>query len=367
MANKYNTKKKYCILGNYLKTSLEGERKETRRYSNTVNTWQEVDERKKVLEKNEDFLKSCYFGDKKRAFLALRNTNGENGAEINCKDKNGNNGLILAVYSRKEEVIKMLVNYNKDEKGRIFEDIEPIKLNELNNDRISALHLAVKLKNLKIAKVLLQAGANPNVVGKYGETPIFDSVREDDREMIELLLSYGAKLNVKNREGHTPLIVASQNRNRQEALLCLIKNGADIYETDKNLRTPLMHAANNDNGAMMDIILKATKYDKDYMNNVDINGVSTLIICAKRGNREAVRVLLSRGVNPFGLDKKGKSAADYASYNNHHTCFEIIEKAKRIHIFAESMETTQDNKQKYLLQELEKIGKQNRVQNSCMK
>ena len=306
-------------------------------------------------------MKFSYFGNKKRVSIAL-----SKGANINFIDENGNNALILAVFAREYELVKFLANYHKNEKGKVIPEIEPIDVNWKNKDGISALHLAIKLKNYRIAEILLRAGANPNLEDRFGETPIFNAVREDEPDLIELLLVYGADINHKNREGQTSLIVSAQNRKRQQAMLSLIKNGADLYATDNNKRNCLMHAANNDNGAMMDIILKAVDYDTNFLNSVDINKTSTMMICAKRGNREAVRVLLSRGANPFLLDNNGKGASDYAKKNGNHTCFEIIEKAKRIHLKANEIENGKQ-REMFLKTELEKIGKQNRVQNSCQK
>lgn len=360
MSNKYNTKKK-TLLGDYLKTSLEGTKKETLRYATVDSNWKENEDKKSVQEHNDDLLKYSYFGNKKRVSIALRK-----GADINYVDKNKNNALILAVFSRDYETIKFLANYHKDEKGRIIPDIEPIDVNWKNKDEISALHLAIKLKNQRIAEILLKASANPNLTDQYGEPAMFNAVKEDEPDLIELLSVYGANINHKNREGQTPVIVASQNRNRQQALLFLIKNGANLWQADNKNRNALMHSANNDNGAMMDIILKAVKYDINYINHADINGTTTLMICAKRGNREAVRVLLSRGANPFALDKNGKEASYFANKNNNHTCFEIIEKAKRIHFQANAIEN-ENQREEFLKTELGKIGKQNRVQNSCQK
>lgn len=363
MSKKYNTKKK-TLLGNYLKTNFEMLDKPTLKYSTVDSNWLENENNKSKAQRNQDLLKYSFFGDKRRVKIAL---NYENGADINCCDKNNNNALILSVYSRAEEVVKYLANYHKDEKGEVIDDITPINLNAVNKDGISALHLATKLKNAKIIKILLDAGANPNVQGKYNQTPIFESVNENDIKGITLLNDYKANINHQNREGFTPLIVACQNKFRQEALLSLIKLGANIKLKDNKQKTALMHAANNDNGAIMDIILKSTFYDKSFINAQDVNGTNALMICAKRGNREAVRALLSRGANPFIADKKGRDAVDYANFYANHTCAEIITKAKKIYIIAEQSFQNENDKTNYIQKEMEKIGKQNRVQNSCIK
>ena len=49
MSNKYNTKKK-TLLGEYLKTSLEGTKKGKLRYANVDSNWKELEETKSVQE-----------------------------------------------------------------------------------------------------------------------------------------------------------------------------------------------------------------------------------------------------------------------------------------------------------------------------
>lgn len=360
MSKKYNTKKK-SPLKTVLKTDFQDEKKKTLKYSTVSSDWLEAEELKARNERNVDLLQNAFFGDRRRVKIALTY---DNGADINCTDSNGNNALILAVYSRKEEVVKYLATYHKNEKGQVLEGIDKININHLNKEGISALSLAVKLKNPRIAKILLENGANPNLVGVYKETPIFDAVKENDVEMIELLQSYGANINQRNREGQTPIIVACQNKHRQEALVHLVKSGA-LFVPDYAGRNPLMHAANNSNGVMMDILLKRADYSKKFIDEQDKNGVSTLMLCCKRGNREATRVLISRGADLNLRDSKGRLALSYARDFGNPTCFEITQKA--MGIYEKSNELEGDAKEAFLSKELGKIGFQNRVANSCCK
>ncbi len=365
MSKKYNTKKKN-LLTDYLKTDLKDLKKEVLKYSNVDSDWLEKEERKTHDQKNQDLLKFSFLGDKRRVSLALSH---ENGANINYLDKNGNNALILAVYSRREEVVKYLANYNKDEKGNIIESSEKIDINKLNFDGVSALHLAVKFKNYKIVKILLDSGANVNILNKYSESPIFEAVRQNDFNMIDLLKSYGADLNIRNKEGATALMVACQNKYRQESLIKLIKYGCNIMLTDNKGRNSLMYAANNDNGVMMDILIKEAKSNLiDFIDHQDLNGVTTLMICSKRGYREAVRVLLSKGANVFLKDKKGNDSLNYAKKYNNKTCYEIINKVKKFYTALEKIDFKHEIERKnYVFNFLQDIGKQNRIQNSCIK
>lgn len=362
---KYNSKKalKYGVLGNYLKTEFENEQKVTKRYRNTDQDWKAKNGLKGQAEKEADYLKAAFFGNKRDMFYALK---GETGADINCVDKNGNTALILAVYSRKREAVKFLANYHKDEKGRVLENFAKIGLDTLNKERVSALHLAVKLGNIEIATILLEAGADVNVVGANKETPIFEAVKNNDVEMIELLTRYGANLKLRNKEGMTPGVVACHNRERQAALEYILKtNKESVFISDFAGRTALMHAANNNNGVMMDMILRASKYDENYINAQDKLGVSTLMICCKRGNREASRVLLARGAAPLAEDKNGRTAMSYAKFNGNPTCFEIVQKVAKIHAMAQEMDEEQG--EKFISKSLKEIGNQNRVPFSCCK
>ncbi len=219
MSKKYNSKRN-MILGNYLKTDFDSSNKQTRRYSNTKNSWVEDIENSSLKEKDIFLLKSAFLGNRKLVKVAL-----ECGADINAVDLNGNTALILAIYSGHFEVVDEILNFN-------FKNHVNLDLNKLNNDRISAMHLAVKLNNGKMVKSLFLCGADLEIVGEYRKTPIFEAVISNNDEMIEILENLGTNINVKNREGHTPLMIASFDKNRQESFLKLLNLKANIFERD---------------------------------------------------------------------------------------------------------------------------------------
>lgn len=367
MSKKYNSKKN-IVLGNVLKTDFANYVKHKRTYNNTQSDWVDKEELKSKEEKNFDLLKYAFEGNKKMMKVAL--TTGV-GADINTTDSNGNNALILAVYSGDVDAVKFLVNFHKDEKSNVLDYVTPIDLNHINKDLLSALHLAVYLNNVQVVKVLLEAGLDANVVGKFKETPIMFATRANNAEMIELLMHYNlnnqANINQRNREGQTPLMIASQNKNRMEAFLTLLKSGAEIMMKDYEGRTAFMHAANNNCSHYMDAMLKRSGVNMlNMINTQDKNGVSALMILAKRGNRQALRVLISRGANVFLQDKNGKTALDYAIKYENPTCKEILIKTNKIYETTNQMKD-EFAKQQYLANALGEFGKQNRVQNSCIK
>jgi ankyrin repeat protein len=59
---------------------------------------------------------------------------------------------------------------------------------------------------------LLNKGADPNLPGKNGDTPLIAASRVGFGSAIEWLLGLGAKVDAANRMGETPLIIAVQQR-----------------------------------------------------------------------------------------------------------------------------------------------------------
>jgi ankyrin repeat protein len=79
--------------------------------------------------------------------------------------------------------------------------------------------------DLEIARVLLEAGADPNLVTDAW-TPLMEAARLGNREMIQLLVEFGADPNTTNEENWTALMAASNN-GRTEAVDQLVQFGAD--------------------------------------------------------------------------------------------------------------------------------------------
>ena len=78
---------------------------------------------------------------------------------------------------------------------------------------------------------LLNKGADPNLAGKGGDTPLIAAARVGFQNAIEWLLGLGAKVNTPNRMGETPLIIAVQLREIPVVRL-LLNAGADPDRAD---------------------------------------------------------------------------------------------------------------------------------------
>ena len=95
----------------------------------------------------------------------------------------------------------------------------------------TALLTAIGNRDSTWTGFLLQEGADPNLSGRNGETPLIAASRIGFDEAVEKLLARGAKVDATNRVGETALIVAVQQRHTP-IVKALLAEGADPDKAD---------------------------------------------------------------------------------------------------------------------------------------
>lgn len=68
--------------------------------------------------------------------------------------------------------------------------------------------------NSKIATLLLEKGADPNVQDKQGITPLHDAARTGFLDTVQALVEYGALVNTPDHNGALPIHIAIREGHR---------------------------------------------------------------------------------------------------------------------------------------------------------
>ncbi len=136
------------------------------------------------------------------------------GANINAENKDGIVALRDAVKNGHTKIVRFLLEKGANVNIQIIEDATPfngqihfvdnknIKLLNKYKDAVTKrkgwfiLHYAVYTGNLEIVKLLLDHGANINVIDIYGVTPIYVAACKNYIEIIKLLLSSEPNTNI---------------------------------------------------------------------------------------------------------------------------------------------------------------------------
>jgi len=142
---------------------------------------------------------------------------------LNLKDKYGNTFLSQAILSGQMDIFHMLIENGADP---------------------NALHEAVRMNNDYAVEVLLKAGAIINKQDKYGSTPIYEvtcKASEKQLHIAKLLLDAGADPNIPRFSTYTPLINAIKEGN-SELVELLLKAGANPNAKSDKIYTVMMHA-----------------------------------------------------------------------------------------------------------------------------
>lgn len=174
---------------------------------------------------------------------------------------------------------------------------EPIPPDVLNRDGLTALNLACQHGHSKVAKVLLDAGADVNLgCGRFQVTPLLVAWTKKHYDLVGDLVAVGGDVSMPNADGVTPLIMASSEGD-WEGVHLLIQLGADLNSQDNKGATALCHAIWGPNEVAGTDIAKILLESGADCSIAARDGRNPIISAVLNGNCDLVRVLLDAGAN----------------------------------------------------------------------
>ncbi|MBT8398240.1 MAG: ankyrin repeat domain-containing protein [Gemmatimonadetes bacterium] len=184
-----------------------------------------------------------------------------------ARDPEGRTPLLLALYFRNDPLAALI--RERIPKPDLFEaaalgeselvaelmDGAPGGPNAIAPDGFGILGLSVYFGQLETAELIVKAGANPNTssANQFKVRPIHSAAghldAERSLELVRLLLDAGADPNVVQAGGWTPLHQAAAH-GREECAKLLLEHGASLTAKSDDGRTPLEMARAKGHGGL---------------------------------------------------------------------------------------------------------------------
>ncbi|MEE8131073.1 MAG: ankyrin repeat domain-containing protein [Vicinamibacterales bacterium] len=154
--------------------------------------------------------------------------------------------LIDAVQRQDSEAVRMLLlDLDTDEDG--------IDINTRRADGVTALAWAAHWDDIDTARLLVEAGADPNTANDLDVAPLMLASTNRSLPMVELLLASGADPNHARPNGETALMCAAR-AGEVQVTRALLEARADINAQTSRGFTPLIFAAAEGHGAVAAVL-----------------------------------------------------------------------------------------------------------------
>ncbi len=248
--------------------------------------------------------------------------------------------LIVAAQKGHHDIIRLLLDAGANP-------------NLTDNKNQTALYIATVNQHEQVVEILLKGGASPNIHTADGSAPLLEAVYKQNKQLVEMLLSSGADPNLTNKHGVSALLFAAEGNNIG-ILTSLIDHGAKLDHKSKLGIDPLFSAVVANNLKATKIILEKgaspNTHTADgrfplivatFLNNAkmvkalissdaDVNmtnnyGATSLIVAADKGYIDIVKLLLKNGADPTLVQSNGVDALNAATSRNFLTIATLIE------------------------------------------
>lgn len=192
----------------------------------------------------------------------------ESGAQVDLQDSAGRSALILAGKQGFDEVAKLLVDKGAQVDLRDITGMSALAWAchylPQETDGLDELHSQYRSSamrkyngNYKIAKLLLESGAEPDLPQGSLIHLYMSACKRGDRGVVELLLNSGVEVDakVKYGMGSTGLMHASKG-GHCELVQLLLSKGSHVNQQYVDGKSPLMYASEEGHAEVVKLLLK---------------------------------------------------------------------------------------------------------------
>ncbi|XP_055957131.1 ankyrin repeat domain-containing protein 50 isoform X2 [Patella vulgata] len=251
----------------------------------------------------------------------------QNGADVNVDSRSESyTPLMEAIVTRKKEIVQILLDNPK------------LDVNLVNCRNETALTMVVKMRQKEFLPLLIARGADPNHVDCTGFTPLIHAVLEEDDELLKQLLEHGADINKTDKrtrefscivkvllenganpnvvasDGYSPLLIAtdSGSDDMRDVIKLLLENDADVNHTNEQGYAAIHNAAWN--GFLPSVNLLLEHGSPHDLRTLDKN--TPLTLAAQRKHPDIIDRLLPLNCDLNNKDRDLDTALHYAAMND---------------------------------------------------
>ncbi|XP_073678272.1 transient receptor potential cation channel, subfamily N, member 1 [Garra rufa] len=216
-------------------------------------------------------------------------------------DKDGCLPLLLAVEAGNVGTVRELLS------GQSELQIKAVKT--ANGD--TALHICCRRKDVEMAKVLVEFGANPDSQNNDWQTPLHIAALEGDENMLKFLYHCKASPNILDKMERSPLHIAAEQGHTNVVEILTEKFKSCVLARTKDGNT-LLHIASQCGHPATALALLRKGVPLHMPNK---SGAVCLHAAAKRGHTAVVKALLQKGAHVDATAKNGQTALHIAVEN----------------------------------------------------
>lgn len=154
--------------------------------------------------------------------------------------------LLLACYYQKTQIVQVILKYIKSitiheacaagltEQVQFMVDQKPDVINELSSHGFYPLGIAAHFGKEDIVRILLRNRANPNSSSQNGYQvfPLHSALSNNQNNIAKMLIEAGAEVNVLQSSRISPLHLAAQEGNI-DLIIVLLEHGANIAQKNE--------------------------------------------------------------------------------------------------------------------------------------
>uniref|UniRef100_A0A3B1K3L3 non-specific serine/threonine protein kinase n=1 Tax=Astyanax mexicanus TaxID=7994 RepID=A0A3B1K3L3_ASTMX len=203
------------------------------------------------------------------------------GADAHARGKDEWTALHLAAWQGHLGIVKLLVKQ------------AGVNVDGQTVDGRAPLHLASQRGQYRVARVLVDLGADVSITSACLSTPLHVAAETGHTSTSRLLLKHGADIQSRTAQGLTPLHLAAW-KGHQATVRMLLEEGANPHDTEHLLRTPCHLAAEGGHCQVMEELLQRWP---EAVATPDESGLTPLHIAVRGGYRDAICLLLSHGAD----------------------------------------------------------------------